>query len=249
MKNRLRRVALLRRFGNTETCQQDSQEQKVPVVKGEWRRAKQSLPQCSSSRDALFLFAPAAATAERVLPLLVPWPRLALIPNDRMELDLDRILCVVAAVALAPIIADCVREDVTGAREGRGSDAAADLGVAFEAVFGVLVPEVEGTVAAGGAEGAVHGVEGDGVDRVDFGDIALGGVRLAMTLEGEVEAGWRVSRQWWEGRAVGRANLVSLSSTYWIAQRPSMEPTAKPVASVKQETTRVYHFKGLVMVL
>lgn len=81
-----------------------------------------------------------------------------------MELDLDWILRVVAAVALAPVVADGVREDVACARKGCGGDAAANLGVAFEAVFGVLVPEVKGAVAAGGAEGAVHGVEGDGVD-------------------------------------------------------------------------------------
>ena len=43
--------------------------------------------------------------------------------------------------------------------------------------------------------------------------------------------------------------LESLSSTYWMAQRPSMLPTAKPVASVKQVTTRVCHFSGLCSVL
>jgi hypothetical protein len=45
------------------------------------------------------------------------------------------------------------------------------------------------------------------------------------------------------------AYLMSFSSTYWMAHRPSMEPTAKPVASVKQLTTRVCHFSGLVIVL
>ena len=33
-------------------------------------------------------------------------------------------------------------------------------------------------------------VEGDGVYGVDFGDVALGCVLLAVALEGEVEAGW-----------------------------------------------------------
>lgn len=53
-------------------------------------------------------------------------------------------------------------------------------------MFGVLVPEMEGAVATGGAEGAVFGVEGDGVYGVDFGDVALGGVGLAVAFEGKV---------------------------------------------------------------
>jgi hypothetical protein len=105
-----------------------------------------------------------------------------------MQFDLDGVLRRVAAVALAPVVADGVGEDVARAAEARGSDAAADLWVALEAVLCVLVPEVEGAVGAGGAEGAVHGVEGDCVDRVDFGDVALGRVGLAVALEGEVEA-------------------------------------------------------------
>jgi hypothetical protein len=106
-----------------------------------------------------------------------------------MQLDLDRVLRVVPAVSLTPVVANRVRKDVACAREGGGGDAAADFWVAFEAVLGVLVPEVEGAVAAGGAEGAVDGVEGNCVDAVDFGDVALVGVRLAVAFEGEVEAG------------------------------------------------------------
>lgn len=36
----------------------------------------------------------------------------------------------------------------------------------------------------------------------------------------------------------------SLSSTYWIPTLPSIDPTAKPLLSVKHDTTRVCHFKG-----
>ena len=122
----------------------------------------------------------------RILPLLRARPRLALIAHHGVQLDFNRVLGVIPAVSLAPIVADRVRKDVAGARKGRGRDAAADLWVAFEAVLCVLVPEVECAVAAGGAEGAVHGVEGDGVDGVDFGDVALGGVGLAVAFEGEV---------------------------------------------------------------
>lgn len=52
----------------------------------------------------------------------------------------------------------------------------------------VLVPEVKGTVAAGGAEGAVLRVEGDGINGVDFCGVAGGAVGLAVALEGEVFA-------------------------------------------------------------
>lgn len=107
-----------------------------------------------------------------------------------MQLDLDRILCVVAAVALAPVVANSVCEDVAGTREARCCDAAANLGVAFEAVLCVLVPEVERAVGAGGAEGAVHGVEGYRVDGVDFCDVAGCWVGLAVAFEREVEAVW-----------------------------------------------------------
>jgi hypothetical protein len=56
-------------------------------------------------------------------------------------------------------------------------------------VFRVLVPEVECSVAAGGAEGAVHRVEVDGIDGEDVGDVGGGG-RLAVAFEGEVGAVW-----------------------------------------------------------
>jgi hypothetical protein len=168
-----------------------------------------------------------------------------------MQLDLNREIRSVPAVALTPIVADRVRKDVSRAREGGSRDAAADLRVAFEAVLSVLVPEVEGPVATGGAEGAVDGVERDCVDTVDFGDITLVRVRLAVALEREVEAG-SVGLAKGVCRIGGtgvKAYLVSFSSTYWIAQRPSTDPTAKPVASLKQDTTRVCHFNGLVIVL
>lgn len=43
---------------------------------------------------------------------------------------------------------------------------------------------------------------------------------------------------------------VLVAETYCMATRPSMLPTAKPLLEelVKQDTTRVCHFKGDVMV-
>lgn len=54
-------------------------------------------------------------------------------------------------------------------------------------MLGVLVPEVEGAVAASGAEGTVLRVERDSIYGVDFGDIAILGVLLAVAFKGKVE--------------------------------------------------------------
>lgn len=47
-------------------------------------------------------------------------------------------------------------------------------------MFGDSVPEVEGAVRSCGAEGAVYGVEGDGVDGVDVGHVVGGWVAVAF---------------------------------------------------------------------
>lgn len=104
-----------------------------------------------------------------------------------MKHHLDRVLLRVVLEALAPVVADAVGEDGTVLVECRRRDAAAHVWVALESMFGVLVPEVEGAVGAGGAEGAVYGVEGDVVDGVDVRDVVRGGVTMA--LEGKVGAG------------------------------------------------------------
>lgn len=146
-------------------------------------------------RDALLLrlytrsrtLARAADTAAG-LPLLAAGAGFALVADDGMQLELDGVLGVVGGVALAPVVGDRVGEDVAVLVEGSSSDGAADFGVTLEAVLSVLVPEVEGTVGAGGAEGAVLRVERDGVDRIDLGNVAVGWVLLAVAFEGEVEA-------------------------------------------------------------
>lgn len=134
---------------------------------------------------------------------------------DGVQHDLDGVVLGVVLVALAPVVANGVGEDAAVLVEGGGGDAAADVGVALEAVLGVLVPEVEGAVGAGGAEGAVDGVEGDVVDGVDAGDAVDGGV--AVALEGEVGAVVfaHVSRSSSSKIWIGAGTyLESLSSTY-----------------------------------
>ena len=104
-----------------------------------------------------------------------------------MKLDLDRVLLVVASVALAPVVADCICENVSVFAEARRNDAAADFRVALEAVLCVLVPEVEGAVGAGSRESAMLWVEGNGIYREDLCGFASVGVGLAVALKREVE--------------------------------------------------------------
>ena len=100
-----------------------------------------------------------------------------------MQHDLIRRLRRIDRVAFTPIITDGISEDRAVAVEAGGGDGAADGGVALEPVLGVLVPEVEGAVGAGGAEGAVHGVEGYSVDGVDVGGVAAGWGGFAVAFE------------------------------------------------------------------
>jgi hypothetical protein len=78
-----------------------------------------------------------------------------------MQHNLIRILRVISCITLMPVIRNSVGENAAVVVKVCAGDAAADFGVAFETVLGVLVPEVECAVATGGAEGAVDGVEGD----------------------------------------------------------------------------------------
>lgn len=94
-----------------------------------------------------------------------------------MQHQLDGLLLVVGLVALGPVVTDRIGKDVTVFVELGRRDGPADVGVALEAVLGVLVPEVKRAVRAGGREGAVLGVEGDVVDRVDVRGVVGGGGR------------------------------------------------------------------------
>lgn len=115
-------------------------------------------------------------------------PRLTLIPRDGVQHDFVRQLRRVDAVPLTPIIAHTIRENIALPTEVRRGDGSAHLRVPFQSMFGVLVPEMERPVRAGGAEGAVLRVEGDGVDGVDVCVAAAPDARLsgAVAFEGEV---------------------------------------------------------------
>ena len=92
-------------------------------------------------------------------------------------------------ITSTPVISNGVRKDGAVVVESRRGDAATDFWVALKTVFGVLVPKVERTVGARGAESSVLGMERNSVDSVHFGDVALRRVLLAMAFEGEIETG------------------------------------------------------------
>lgn len=123
--------------------------------------------------------------------LLRPCPRLDLFRRNRMQHHFIRRLRSVMCIALAPIIGNSICKDIPGPREAGRADCAPNARVPLQSVFSVLVPEVEGSVTAGGAKGAVLRVEGDGVHGVDITDI-IGCARargLAVAFEGEVGGG------------------------------------------------------------
>lgn len=125
-----------------------------------------------------------------------------------MQHDLIDRLRRINRIPLTPIVANRVREDAPRAIEGGGRDGTPHFGVALEPVLGVLVPEVKRAVGAGGAEGAVHGVEVDGVDGVDVGLVAGVGGGLAVAFEGEVGARRGVSRMYARGKGTwGRGKV------------------------------------------
>lgn len=64
-----------------------------------------------------------------------------------------------------PVVADGIAEDGSVVVEARGADGRAFGLECLEARLGVLVPKGNGAVAAGGGEGAVDGVETDGIHR------------------------------------------------------------------------------------
>ena len=128
-----------------------------------------------------------------LFPLLFPRrhlrPGLTLLRPHWVQHNLIRRLRCIGRVALTPIITNRVREDVAIPVEARRADGPADLRIALQAVLGVLVPEVEGAVAAGRAKGAMHGMKGDRVDGIDvrYVSVAAGG-GLSVAFKGEVGA-------------------------------------------------------------
>ena len=98
--------------------------------------------QLSFHPDHLTLF----SSPPQRLPLPCLRPRLTLIPRNRMQHDLIRQLRCVILIPLTPIITDRVREDVSSTVEVRRTDCPSHLGIPFQPVLRVLVPEVESSI-------------------------------------------------------------------------------------------------------
>lgn len=106
-----------------------------------------------------------------------------------MEHDLIDCLLSIEVVALAPVVAHSICEDIARAVEACRADGTANLGVTLESMLGIFVPEVEGAIGTRGREGAVNRVKANGVNREDVADVAVSRRSLAMALETEVVSG------------------------------------------------------------
>lgn len=95
------------------------------------------------------------------LPLPIVVSTLSFIWAHRVKHDLILSVLSIGRVTFTPVIADSVGKDTTVPAESRAGDGPSNSRVTLEAVFGVLVPEVEGTVASSSAEGAMDGMETD----------------------------------------------------------------------------------------
>lgn len=97
-----------------------------------------------------------------------------------MQHDFDGVVLRIMLVALAPVVTNGVGKDGAALVECRRGDAAANVGVALEAMLGILVPEVEGAVRSRCAKGAVDGVEGDCIDGVYVDGVVDNGITVAL---------------------------------------------------------------------
>jgi hypothetical protein len=104
--------------------------------------------------------------------ILRPW--LALVSLHRVQHDLVRVVLLIEAVALAPVVADGIGEDVAVPVEICRTDGSSDLWISLQPVFSILVPEVEGAVRACSAKCAVLWMKRDSVDTVDVADVPVG---------------------------------------------------------------------------
>lgn len=103
-----------------------------------------------------------------------------------MKHDLVRSLRGVCSITFTPIVTDSIGEDVSIPVESGARNGSTDRRIPLQTVFCIFVPEVECAIAAGGAEGPMNRVEGDGVDSVDVADVTVVGRVLTMTLETEI---------------------------------------------------------------
>lgn len=150
---------------------------------GPCKRQHLHFPQrCRSPLDIPFVPSLAIATEYHFAsPLLVGWPGLALVRLHWVEHNFGRVCRGVALEAFAPVIANGIGEDGASLIECRRCDTTTDIGIAFEAMLGILVPEVERAVTTCCAESSVLRVKRDVVDCIYVCCVTLR--RVAVALE------------------------------------------------------------------
>ena len=94
----------------------------------------------------------------------------------------------IGRVTLTPVVTHSISKDVPVTVESSAGDSSPNGWISFQTVLCILIPEMEGTVTASGAESAMDRVKGDVVNGVDVADVALVGRGLAVTFEAEVGA-------------------------------------------------------------
>lgn len=89
-------------------------------------------------------------------------------------------------MAFAPVVAYSIGEDVASAVEIGAADRAANLRVAFQAVLGILVPEIKSAVSASGTESTMLRMEADRINGVDIAGVAVRRIGLTVAFEAKI---------------------------------------------------------------
>ena len=113
-------------------------------------------------------------------------PRLTLIRLHRMQHDLINPLRRITRIPLTPIITNRIRKNIPIPIKRRARYRPPHLRIPLQSMLRIFIPEMKRAVRASGAESAVYGVEGDGVDGEDVAYVAGAGGVLAMAFEAEV---------------------------------------------------------------
>ena len=108
-----------------------------------------------------------------------------------MQHNLIHSLRSIESISLTPVVANGICKYGTSPVERRRADGSTDFGIAFKSMLGILVPEMECSITAGGAERTMYRMPRDVIDRINVGDIPTVGRSLAVAFERKVRAIWR----------------------------------------------------------
>ena len=103
-----------------------------------------------------------------------------------MQHDLILQLRVVLGIPLAPVITHRIRKDIPRPVESCTRNWATRLGIPFQSMFCIFIPEMKCAVRASSAKGTMDRMEADCVDAIDVTDIPLRWGGLSVAFEAEV---------------------------------------------------------------